>query len=548
MPPSLSTRDEIIQLFPRSLTSQEDCLNECLSLCRLYSLTPSDLWYKFEAYAISSLPPQAISNPTLQDLRALRGNLQSLVEAKDLSMGAGVSTSNNLMTPKREGGYPSTANGSANAWGTGSRSGMDTMSSRKKMTGLAGLGSIGRPSAQAAQQTPSRTPSALSRGAQRSNGADDSMDMDDSPLRPSGRGRDPSSSSSWTVRQTLNPHIAAASPGEVPISTSSKKQSRVTMKLGRAPSSFPTRYMFERPGERGEALDDQLETMSAALVQAYGIKEEDVADPSLLHQESVYVIGRICPNLLPASNQKKTATDTSATTDVKTTQTGLPRLQPTPTGILLESSKLQGAGQRIPIWFTEDCILRRPPGEEEEEDQQVGTSAVDVLGLFPGMILGLKGRNGGGQGFGVEEVLLIPALPLAAAPPSSLLQMQYVANEGGLKGGPLEVVVAAGPFTSEEDLEFGPWHALMDRLEREPVDVVVLVSKMVDLSIDGAQADIISSSCLSPARTLPLDPSSSTSPLPSPAFSTLLQAPRSSTQPPFTQQGVSNSSRLGSIS
>lgn len=318
-----------------------------------------------------------------------------------------------------------------------------------------------------AQQTPSR-PSALSRGSG-SNGlatGDDSMEIDDSPSR-GGNGSAGGSRTPWTVQQTLNSQIAAATRQDRQDATSS----RVKMMAGRAPSSFPTRYMFERGAEKGEALDDHLETMSSILVESYAIKEEDISDPSLIHQESVYVVGRIAPNLAPPSNASKK--------DASSTSSGLPRLQPTPHGILIESSKLQGAGQRVPIWLTEGCVVRRPPGMEDADDSDLGP--VDVLGMFPGMIVGLKGRNGGGSGFGVEEVLLLPALPLSAAAPSEMLLAQHA--PGLLNGAPMEVVVASGPYTSDDDLEFTKWHALMDNLEREPVDAVILVST------SGAQID-----------------------------------------------------------
>lgn len=116
---------------------------------------------------------------------------------------------------------------------------------------------------------------------------------------------------------------------------------------------------------------------------------------------------------------------------------------------------------------------------EDADDSDLGP--VDVLGMFPGMIVGLKGRNGGGSGFGVEEVLLLPALPLSAAAPSEMLLAQHA--PGLLNGAPMEVVVASGPYTSDDDLEFTKWHALMDNLEREPVDAVILVST------SGAQID-----------------------------------------------------------
>lgn len=192
----------------------------------------------------------------------------------------------------------------------------------------------------------------------------------------------------WEIKQTLNASIP-------PSPASSSTASRVKLAQGRDPNSFPSRYMFERRGERGEALDDQLDLVTTLLIETYGLSEEDISDPSIVSQESVYAVGRICPALNPNSASAKDQQ-----------QTGLPRLQPIAGGMLIESSKLQGAGQRVPIWFTKECVIRRPPGAEDDGEVATATSA-ELLGLFPGMLVGIKGRNGGGDGFGVEEVLLV---------------------------------------------------------------------------------------------------------------------------------------------
>lgn len=155
-----------------------------------------------------------------------------------------------------------------------------------------------------------------------------------------------------------------------------------------------------RPYCSSLALDDLLEAFSGLLVEAYGISEEDLGDPSHVHQQSVYVVGRICPNVVAPTSSKPNGPDSTS---------GLPKLKPSHDGILLESSKLQGAGARLPVRFEKDCIVRRPPGMDHDDDA-TASSAAELLGVFPGMIVGLKGRNGGGDGFGAEEVLLVSDL------------------------------------------------------------------------------------------------------------------------------------------
>ncbi|CAO1620607.1 unnamed protein product [Parajaminaea phylloscopi] len=433
------TRSALARLFGPTVAADEDTLAECLSLVRLYALSPQDLYYKFEAFALSSLPPAARTAPSWNDMRALRQHLQN-------SSGAAMAAASTPMK-KDPFQYP----------GTGAMSSARTGSSRK-MLGLGGLRGA------AGQDTPSR-PSQSGRGANIMAG---DANHDDSPSRhqksqPAAESRPP-----WKVVQTLNGKLDASTSK---LEQSGSGSSRVSLAVGTDPRKWQYRYMFERGGERGEALDDQLEAYSSLLVEAYRINEEDLGDPSHIHQQSVYVVGRVCPSLSAPASSKQAVQDATG---------GLPRLRPSHDSILLESSKLQGAGARVPVTFDKQCIIRRPPGSEEEHEEASGAGAAELLGIFPGMIVGLKGRNGGGDGFGVEEVLLLPSLYQSSTPPSRLLELQHSGNH--LSGQPLNVAIASGPFTSESNLDFEPWHRLMDNLEREPVDVIVLMGPFVPLT------------------------------------------------------------------
>lgn len=222
-----NARSALINLFGRSLADHEDSLNECLSLVRLYSLSPQTLFYRWEAFALSSLPFEARANPTLQDFRALRQHLQSSLDS------AASSSSAYAQTPKKD---------ALSAFGGGSAS-RTGGSSARKMMGLGGL---------MGAQTPSR-PSALSRGSHHhasnaANGAgvgDDSMEMDDSPLRPGAANG--AAFSAWRATQTLNGKIPQSNGTE-----SRASSSRVALAVGTDPRKWQYRYMFERGGERGE--------------------------------------------------------------------------------------------------------------------------------------------------------------------------------------------------------------------------------------------------------------------------------------------------------
>lgn len=128
--------------------------------------------------------------------------------------------------------------------------------------------------------------------------------------------------------------------------------------------------------------------------------------------------------------------------------------------------------------------------------------------MFPGCLVGVKGRNGGGKLFSVSEVLMVrssshrslgrslefltrlertdqiraalklPPIEPTYTKPSELLANQHGPNDNRQKqlaGAPLTAFVAAGPYTVDSDLEFAPLGALLEQVEREKPDVLILV-------------------------------------------------------------------------
>lgn len=121
------------------------------------------------------------------------------------------------------------------------------------------------------------------------------------------------------------------------------------------------------------------------------------------------------------------------------------------------------------------------------------------VGLFPGCLVGLTGRNGGGRAFTVSEVIVVrplysltlhPAddnpteqLPPPDAPytaPSELFASQYGNELKQLGGAPLAVITASGPFTVDTDLEYAPLEALLKVVREEKPDVLILVRTPLD--------------------------------------------------------------------
>jgi len=194
--------------------------------------------------------------------------------------------------------------------------------------------------------------------------------------------------------------------------------------------------MFEKTSQRSEALDDLIDDFAESIKDAYGITE--LGDPHFVSEEPIYAVGRILSP--PTDNAKVNAGS-----------------------LYLESSRLLGAGKRIGLKFKGPTELK----------VRGGAPGVKGFGVFPGCLVCVKGRNGGGGTFVVDEVLMAPPSALAQTPADELIEYQH-GNK--LAGEPLSMVVAAGPYTLDDDLEYAPFEALIDVAVDERPDVLILVS------------------------------------------------------------------------
>jgi hypothetical protein len=70
----------------------------------------------------------------------------------------------------------------------------------------------------------------------------------------------------------------------------------------------------------------------------------------------------------------------------------------------------------------------------------------------------------------------MPPIDATYTPPTELLAHQYGSDAKQLAGNPMSVIVAAGPYTVDSDLEYEPLQALLDLAKEEKPDVLILVS------------------------------------------------------------------------
>ena len=134
--------------------------------------------------------------------------------------------------------------------------------------------------------------------------------------------------------------------------------------------------------------------------------------------------------------------------------------------MVLEMSRRMGAGLRIPL----------------------KVDKVQSSEFFSGQIIAVRGINASGEYFSVTEVLEVPLLPPAASLPSSLdaINERFGLNpnqedEERPSGSTLNVILASGPYTADDNLSFEPLHALCDKASETCADVLILVGPLLDI-------------------------------------------------------------------
>ncbi|KAI1790115.1 DNA polymerase alpha, subunit B [Ganoderma leucocontextum] len=197
-------------------------------------------------------------------------------------------------------------------------------------------------------------------------------------------------------------------------------------------------YMYEKVSERSELLDDRIDHFGELVKDYYNV--EELGDPAAVAEEDVVVVGRV---VLDAE---------SSSGSVKLNEASL----------MFESSRMMGSGSRIPLRFDPDVKVRK------------GKPGLGGQGFFPGAIVGLKGKNGGGGSFLVTEILSLPPLE----PPSPTL----IKAEAGETQ--FSMHIACGPFTHDGDLQFRHFQSLVAKLKlmaTKPA-VVLLIGPFIDAS------------------------------------------------------------------
>lgn len=190
------------------------------------------------------------------------------------------------------------------------------------------------------------------------------------------------------------------------------------------------RFMFTTLEERARALDDHLLELQTDMCHAVGLKEEDLAPVGIPSPESVWVCGRVCNESVKGKLMAKS--------------------------VLLEGSRLFSGGRRV-----------------ELDLQNLSQYAV-----FPGQIVLVHGINASGRKMVADKI--IEGVPKKMLTTPTRKVSDYHHSKLYQNGKALSVVVASGPFTTSDNLDYEPLTELLSNIANDKPDVAILIGPFVD--------------------------------------------------------------------
>lgn len=189
--------------------------------------------------------------------------------------------------------------------------------------------------------------------------------------------------------------------------------------------------MAMRQSEASEILDDRIDEFMALFQKQYETEDLPFGSASIQSTSEVVAVGRIASDSLEGKLN--------------------------PASLVLETSRRTGAGLRVPLKI----------------------DSLPSVNFIPGQIVALRGINASGNYFSVKEILPTPLLPQAASSVAALDNINNRLEESG--SSPLNVLIASGPHTADDNLEFEPLHEICQKAADSLADGLILMGPFLDI-------------------------------------------------------------------
>ncbi|KAL4943613.1 hypothetical protein BDV06DRAFT_189508 [Aspergillus oleicola] len=226
--------------------------------------------------------------------------------------------------------------------------------------------------------------------------------------------------------ETINEHLSMPETPMAPFS-----EPRIRPAANTDLKKFGYKPMAMRLSEASEILDDRIDEFMAIFEKKY--EKEDITFGSAAVQSTseIVAVGRIASDSVEGKLN--------------------------PASLVLETSRRTGAGKRVPL--NVDSILS--------------------VNFFPGQIVALLGINASGKYFSVKEVLPPPLLPPAVSSIPTIENTNERLSEAG--SSPLNVMIASGPYTADDNLDFEPLQEICQKAAESYADSLILMGPFLDI-------------------------------------------------------------------
>lgn len=257
--------------FAPNANLQEDVLNELVSMCRLFGLTPSELFIKWESYALKMGGVTSLQYKTVRDFRK---DTEEALDRESRAQAPQSVKKHITATPRAN----TSSEGLAMLDGIIGSTPARTNSNKRKAAH-----DLQTPATKASKGSAFNSPSAVQSTAfaDRQN--------------------------SGTVQETLNPHLPAAVP-----STNPTTEPRVKLKANTELQKFGYRSMAMQLSSASEILDDRIDTFVELLQAKAGLSEAVFGNPAAQNGAEIVAVGRIaCDQANGKLNAASTVLETS---------------------------------------------------------------------------------------------------------------------------------------------------------------------------------------------------------------------------------------------
>ncbi|PHH61897.1 hypothetical protein CDD81_7761 [Ophiocordyceps australis] len=230
------------------------------------------------------------------------------------------------------------------------------------------------------------------------------------------------------VVEILNERLKAAEAAAGPYG-----EARIKLTAGSDQKKMAYRPLAMKLSEASEILDDAIDDFAERVQAHHGLADSAFGSAARQSTAEVVAVGRIASDA------------------------GEGRLNAA--SLVLEMSRRSGMGLRV----------------------RLRMERVACWSFFPGQVVAVRGSNASGSEFVVDEVLSVPLLANAASSQSALAaHRQRLMGTEHDEPAPLSILLASGPYTADDNVDYEPLDALCSQAAHGHVDALILAGPFVD--------------------------------------------------------------------